>query len=182
MIINPREAIANGWIKGDITDDNIQPNGIDFTLDDLYKLDKEANVFFLGTTTKAHAKWTKMQTYDALHREKGVDFREASFQLNPQSMYDFQSNMRVTLPTDGVSALLIGRSTLNRNGLFITSGWYDSGFDGQISGMLRTSQLGAVIAKGARIGQIIFYKSDAAKAYNGQYQGNAGHWTEGKND
>lgn len=178
MIINPREAIANGWIKGDITDDNIQPNGIDFTLDDLYKLDKESHSFFLGTRTKSHAKWEKMAPFDAIHKEKDAQFREPSYYLNPQSMYDFQSNMRVTLPADGVSALLIGRSTLNRNGLFITSGWYDSGFDGQISGMLRTSEIGACVARGARIGQIIFYKSDAAKAYNGQYQGNAGHWTE----
>lgn len=179
MIINPREAIANGWITGQIDEDNIQPNGIDFTVDDLYKLDRDASVFFLGTRTKKHAKWEKMVPYDALHDNK---FREQSFHLNSNSMYDFQSNMRVTLPEDGVSAFLIGRSTLNRNGLFITSGWYDSAFDGQISGMLRTSQLQAVIAKGARIGQIIFFKSDAAKAYNGQYQGNAGHWTEKLND
>lgn len=180
MIINPREAIANGWITGDITEENIQPNGIDFTLDDLYKLEREANVFTLGTTTKKHAKWEKMVPYEALHKEKDVTVREPSYHLQPQSMYDFSSNMRAVLPADGVAALLIVRSTLNRNGLFITSGFYDSGFEGQISGMLRTSQLGAVIARGARIGQIIFMSSDAAKAYDGQYQGIAGHWTEGK--
>ncbi len=175
MIINPREAIAAGWITGDIPEDHIQPNGIDFTVDSVYTQLNTDQTFFLGLESKTHTQWKKYDTFRAKHSDGIVD----SWFLKAQGMYDFSSPLRVQLPADGVSALLIGRSTLNRNGVFITSGWYDSAFEGQISGMLRTSQANAIIAKGARIGQIIFFKSDAAKAYNGQYQGNAGHWTEG---
>lgn len=179
MIINPKIAIERGWIVGNFTEDNIQPNGIDFTIDDLYELDPLQSTFELSVDGKTHATWVKKSTLDFYHKSDAA--RSDSWHLLPNSMYDFQSNFRVVLPETGVSALLIARSTLNRNGLFITSGWYDSNFEGQISGMLRTSSVSATIARGSRIGQIIFMESEAAKAYNGQYQGNAGHWTEALN-
>lgn len=177
MIINPRIAIERGWIKGNISEDNIQPNGIDFTVDALYQLDPLKRSFELSPTGKTHATWEPVQLLDFYHKDDKQ--RHPSWFLEPQSMYDFQSDMRVTLPAEGVSALLVTRSTLNRNGLVLTSGWYDSGFDGQISALIKTSQVRATIAKGTRIGQIIFMESDAAKEYDGQYQGIKGRWTEG---
>jgi deoxycytidine triphosphate deaminase len=173
MILNPRKAIENGWITGNIPEDHIQPNGIDFTIDKLYSLATKDSWFELGITSKSHVRWEPVQPTNH-HFEEGLI---PAWFLKAQSSYDVQSNLRVTLPADGVSALLIGRSTLNRNGLFLTSGWYDSNFDGQIGAQLRTAGVGARLAQGARIGQIIFFESDAAKAYSGQYQSKAGHWT-----
>jgi deoxycytidine triphosphate deaminase len=159
MFINPKLAIAEGWITG-IADEEkqVQPNAIDFTLDRLFSI--HDNTFHISEGGK------KMrggeEVYPILDRRENVEF----WRLNAHSVYDGMSNIYVKVP-EGVAAMLIIRSTFNRNGIFLTSGLYDSGFEGHIGFAIHNRSTSAFIAPGTRIGQIIFIPSDSAGLYAG---------------
>ena len=173
MFINPKTAIENGWIKG-IADPEkqIQPNAIDFTLDKLYQIASD-------TTFVVSEQGKQMRSNYELKAAEDRRNPELSFwQLQPQSVYDGMSNMYVTVP-DGVAVQLIIRSTFNRNGLFLTSGLYDSGFEGNIGFALHNRSGEAKVAVGTRVGQIIFVESDSHGKYAGGYNTEDGeHWNK----
>jgi len=87
-----------------------------------------------------------------------------------QSMnVDFEETIH--LPNDIYSTFHI-RSSFSRKGVFATTGIYDPGYVGSLGCTLYnlgTSPI--VIEKGTRVGQMLFFKADAASSYNGQWQG-----------
>lgn len=173
MLINPKEAIEKGWIKGLVDPEKqIQPNAIDFTLDKLFAIDP-CTPFFLSEKSKQMRKFVEMEpkSYPDANGE-------LAWHLRYGTAYDGMSNMYVEVP-EGVAVKLIIRSTLNRNGIFLTSGLYDSGFKGNIGFILHNRGGEAYIAPGTRVGQIEFYKSDSAGLYAGGYNTSEGkHFTE----
>lgn len=64
---------------------------------------------------------------------------------------------------------VITRSTLNRNGCFLTSGLYDTGYHGVMAGVLHVTVDVAKIKKGTRIGQYLSFDAEALHSYNGDY-------------
>lgn len=86
--------------------------------------------------------------------------------LSSKKVYDGMSDVYVNLP-EGIAAQLIIRSTFNRNGIFLTSGLYDSGFKGHIGFAIHNNSGEAKIGFGTRIGQIIFVSSDSVGSYAG---------------
>ena len=64
---------------------------------------------------------------------------------------------------------VITRSTLNRNGLFLTSGLYDSGYHGVMAGVLHVGIGPARIKKGTRIGQYWSFDAESLSTYDGDY-------------
>ena len=64
---------------------------------------------------------------------------------------------------------VITRSTLNRNGCFITSGLYDSGYHGVMAGVMHVTVGPAKIKKGTRIGQYLSFNAEALTMYDGSY-------------
>jgi len=171
MFIKPTVAIDNGWIKGDFTEDNIQPNAIDFTLDKLFTID-ENSIFRIDENSKL------MRGGDEVNPINDVRFGRDYWHLNAHTSYDGMSDFYVDIP-EGVAAMLIIRSTFNRNGIFITSGLYDSGFQGHCGFAIHNNSGVAQIAPKTRIGQIIFVESESAKMYNGGYNHESGsHYSE----
>lgn len=69
----------------------------------------------------------------------------------------------------GEAGWVITRSTLNRNGLFLTSGLYDSGYHGVMAAVLHVTVGSARIKQGTRIGQYLSFESEALSAYDGDY-------------
>jgi deoxycytidine triphosphate deaminase len=69
----------------------------------------------------------------------------------------------------GEAGWVITRSTLNRNGCFITSGLYDSGYHGVMAGVLHVTIDTARIKKGTRIGQYLSFDAEALTMYDGDY-------------
>lgn len=167
MFINPKLAIEKGWIKGILNPaKQVQPNAIDFTLDYV----KSVKVGGIARITEG-AKYMR-ELYDHHTNEKG------SWTLGGGLVYDGTSDVFVELP-EGVAAVLFTRSTFARNGVFIVSGLYDSGYVGQVGFTIYT--LGGMIdiARGTRIGQIAFVHSESAGAYAGGYNHQQGtHYTE----
>lgn len=185
MFINPKIAIEKGWIKfPNWMDENfrnkcIQPNAIDFTLDKVFTVSVNDD-FVISETTK------KMRGNSILEpRVMTLMSGQQRFDGQPgwelcDGLYDCLSDFYVDLP-DGVAAMLVPRSTFVRNGLFWTSGLYDSGFKGHIGGILHNRAGVACIKPNTRVGQIIFIQSDSAGLYSGGWNHdagtNAGHQT-----
>lgn len=175
MYINPYRAIAEGWIKfpdwmdRDYRKKCIQPNAIDITLDNMYKLDL-TTVFILTEQEK------QMRPVTPLSCNNGM------FEFH-SGCYDVTSDFYVDIPK-GVAAEIIVRSTLNRNGLFVTSGLYDSGFKGHIGFMLHNRQFDAKISQHTRIAQIKFIQSEESDImYSGGYNHEQGqYWADMKGE
>jgi deoxycytidine triphosphate deaminase len=176
MFINPKTAIAEGWITWNekVTDieKHLQPNAIDFDCAVIFDLNQDTPAF-LSETSK------KMRESSKLSPTWHDHYVENVWTLQNGKCYDFASNFHVKLP-EGVAAELIIRSTLNRNGVFLTSGLYDSGFDGTIAGMLRIHGGDFHLAPNTRIGQIKFVRSEnSGILYAGGYNHEAGtHWKD----
>ena len=181
MFINPQTAIDNGWIRGIVdAEKQVQPNAIDFDINKLYKVVDESSPFFLDHDKKQHQQYAEQCPVDVA----GPTGTKPYFVIPAHTALDFASSVYVELPLE-VCALLIVRSTLNRNHVFITSGLYDSGFCGTVAGMIHNrSNNPAYITPGSMIGQIMFLKSEnAGILYAGGYNTKAGeHWISSRNE
>lgn len=175
MYINPKLAIENGWISG-VKNPEIQcqPNAIDFTVDRLFTIDKNTD-FIISEDGKQMRSSSELNSTDCPGPD---DCRMSGWELQPGTVYDGMSDISVDLP-EGVACELIIRSTFNRNGLFLTSGLYDSGYKGPIGFALHNRSGKSFLAPGTRIGQIKFIATDKAGLYAGGYNHDAGtHWSE----
>jgi deoxycytidine triphosphate deaminase len=65
--------------------------------------------------------------------------------------------------------MIVQRSSLNRMGSFFTTGWWDSGFDNKMGGIIRPS-IDILIAPNTRVAQFIAFSSESASMYNGIYK------------
>lgn len=169
MFINPKTAIKNGWITGLVNPDKqVQPNAIDFTADKAFDVGQKD--FYISERIKLMRGSTPIDPQPTFYEATPTD----SWIINGREMLDFLSDVYVDLP-EGVSAQLVIRSTLSRNGLQLVSGLYDSGFKGHIGFLLHNrSTFDAVIAQGTRVGQIIFIESNSSGTYSGEYNHKVG--------
>jgi deoxycytidine triphosphate deaminase len=164
MFINPKYAIEQGWIQGiQNPDKQVQPNAIDFTLDTLKLLSAD--------TARVSEDGKSMRPL------VDVQLTPGGWGLEYGRVYDGTSEMYCDLPK-GIAALLYTRSTLARNGVFLVSGLYDSGYQGHVGFTIYPIGGHIVIAKGTRVGQIAFVSADSAKLYAGGWNHQEGtHYT-----
>ena len=148
-----RNAATHDGVITNIDSDCKQPNAVDLRLDSIERIND--STFTLTETRKETRRLTKMLERDGVYRlQKGS--------------YQFETLHRVVIP-EGMAGWLIARSTLNRNGIFITSGLYDSGFNNRIGGVMHVMAGSAKIARGVRIAQFILVDAETAHLYDGQY-------------
>lgn len=168
MFINPHIAIEEGWIKGiKNPDTQVQPNAIDFTLDKLFTI-SEHNKFLIHTDQTTQKEIKQMRGGNEISPNDGRGHPYRFWNLEPRTSYDILSDVYVEVP-EGVAAMLVTRSTFVRNGLFVVSGLYDSGFKGHVGCVLHNLSGAATIEQGTRVGQVIFVKSESAHLYAGGY-------------
>ena len=136
------------------TEDQVQPNAIDLSIDKLFKINNSQ--FAISEEGKIHRGSIEMQPD-----------KEGFWSLYPGT-YEIIMEGIVKL-AENEAGWVITRSTLNRNGAFITSGLYDSGYEGVMAGVLHVSCGQMKIAKGTRVGQFLLFKSEALHAYDGSY-------------
>ena len=174
MFVNPLTAIKEGWVTSKNLpslssweeNNHVSPNAIDFTIDTLYTINPD-NHFRIDSESKdMRGGYRVVDNFDP-------QYKKHYWRLAPKQSYDFMSDFYVQLP-EGIAALLIIRSTFNRNGLFLTSGLYDSGFKGHIAGALHNMVGLSFIERGTRLGQIMFVDSGTAKTYAGGYNHESG--------
>ena len=153
--------IASKKTKSSLTnihDEDVQPNAVDLRLDKIFAIN-----FKLFTIGEENDKEVKMHrgSFEMHPDQNGYFF------LNPGSYEIVMEN--IINVGEGEAGWVITRSTLNRNGIHITSGLYDSGYNGVMAGTLHVNGFAAKIKKGTRVGQFLLFKSESLKKYDGDY-------------
>ena len=153
--------------------DCIQPNAVDIRVLKVWKL--KDTPFLISDNQKIHREkeevmptlTTAFRNFNKSESAVGSSAVGEYFRLEPGT-YEFSTPHEVTIP-DGKAGWIVPRSTLNRNGLFITSGLYDSGFHNFIGGIIHVRVGVAYIQTGSRIGQFILSDAETVSLYDGDY-------------
>ena len=135
------------------TKDQVQPNAIDLRVESIH-----------GKNNKPFA----IDEDEKLHRGIAPCPMKDDYYLLDNGVYEIIMEGIITIGPNE-AGYLITRSTLNRNGLFITSGLYDSGYSGVMAGVLHVSGGLASIKKGTRVAQFLLFKAESIKQYDGDY-------------
>ena len=133
---------------------DIQPNAVDLRLGKVFKI--QDNVFTIDEDHKAHRGSVEYEVWE-----------DGYYYLYPGSYEVIMKNEIEVGPDE--AGFVITRSTLNRNGLFLTSGLYDTGYKGVMAGVLHVNVGLARIKPGTRIGQYLSWKAEALSNYDGDY-------------
>lgn len=137
-----------------VVDQDVQPNAVDLRLGKVYRI--LPNEFELTNDAKKHRGTEELQP-----DEQGF------YTLEPGHYEVVMEN--IIRVGEGEAGWVITRSTLNRNGLFITSGLYDSGYAGAMAGVLHVTIGTARIKRGTRIGQYLSFDAESLHMYDGSY-------------
>jgi deoxycytidine triphosphate deaminase len=144
-----------------VYNEDIQPNAVDLRLDKVFKIKNE--VFEISNEHKKH----RGTEYEIQPDRSGYFFLEPGH-------YEVVMENIIKVGNDE-AGWVITRSTLNRNGLFLTSGLYDSGYHGVMAGVLHVTVGPARIKKGTRVGQYLSFEAQMLSAYSGSYGINSEH-------
>jgi len=137
------------------TEDQVQPNAIDLRVDSLQMITD--NLFTIDEDKKVHRGSEPVRTDE-----------DGYWRLESGRRYEVIFEGTVKLG-ENEAGWVITRSTLNRNGLFLTSGLYDTGYEGVMAGCLHVTSGPARIKKGTRLGQFILFDAESLSSYDGDY-------------
>jgi len=146
---NSRSTLTN------VQEGDQQPNAVDLRLDKVFKIKNEP--FEISNEHKKH----RGTEHEIKPDPAGYFF------LEPGSYEVVMEN--IISVGEGEAGWVIVRSTLNRNGLFLTSGLFDAGFSGHLGCILHVTIGSARIKKGTRIGQYVSFDAETLSLYDGDY-------------
>jgi deoxycytidine triphosphate deaminase len=134
----------------------IQPNAFDFRVENVFMF-TDCCFELCNDDSKTHRTRVELEP-DA-----------SGFWILGVGSYGILTNIDCEI-AEGEAGWLIPRSSLNRNGVFLTSGLYDSGFHNKVGCTLHVTP-GCVfrVQKGSRIGQFILVRAETTGMYNGSY-------------
>ena len=144
----------------EVQDGDVQPNAVDLRLARVYRIN--GSLFEVSNEHKKHR-----------GSEEITPDQEGYYLLAPGSYEVVMENIINVGPNE--AGWVITRSTLNRNGCFLTSGLYDSGYHGVMAGVLHVTIGPARIKQGTRIGQYLSFDSESLSSYDGDYGINKAH-------
>ena len=167
MMIHIAGSVAESFLKPTPAEEQLQPNAVDLKLDKVFATNKSFHIegenspFVLSEEDKTHREKTELQPDE-----------DGYFTFDQGESYEVTFEGTVTIGA-AEAGFVITRSTLNRNGVFLTSGLYDSGYGqnggGVMAGALHNLGGPTRIKKGTRIGQFLLWKAEALHKYNGSY-------------
>lgn len=154
MINIGSDVFSSSSLSNVILDKDVQPNAVDLRLGKVFKI--QDNVFTIDEEQKLHRGSVEFEPWD-----------DGYYYLLPGS-YEVIMENEIEV-ADGEAGFVITRSTLNRNGCFLTSGLYDSGYKGVMAGVLHVNCGLMRIKPGTRIGQYLSWQAEAISSYDGDY-------------
>jgi deoxycytidine triphosphate deaminase len=137
-----------------VQDGDSQPNAVDLRLGKVFYIREE--LFLIDENTKKHRGTLEIQPDE-----------EGYFNLKVGSYEVVMEN--IIHVGEGEAGWVITRSTLNRNGVFLTSGLYDSGYHGVMAGVMHVTIGPMKIKRGTRIGQYLSFDAESLSSYEGSY-------------
>jgi deoxycytidine triphosphate deaminase len=138
-----------------IDDEQVQPNGVDLTLEAVLE---PSEVGRIGRDGKTVADRTEIEP-------EGDD---RVYHLDPGG-YVVRYAETVGIPEEHVGFIL-PRSSLMRNGTTLETAVWDAGYEGKGEGLLQVTHP-IEIEQGARFGQIVLAEAAHEGLYDGSYQG-----------
>ena len=133
---------------------DIQPNAVDLRLGKVFQISD--NDFTIDEDKKVHR-----------GSEEWPIWEDGYYHLTPGT-YEVIMENEIEVG-QGEAGWVITRSTLNRNGVFLTSGLYDTGYDGVMAGVMHVNCGKMKIKPGTRIGQYLNFKAENLSSYEGDY-------------
>jgi deoxycytidine triphosphate deaminase len=143
-----------------IQEGDVQPNAVDLRLGKVLGI--STNTFTIDEEQKIHRGSYDMVLDDDGYYNLGV------------GQYEVVMENKIEVGP-GEAGFVITRSTLNRNGCFLTSGLYDTGYKGIMAGVLHVNCGPMRIKPGTRIGQYLNWKAEALSNYDGSYGDGKAH-------
>lgn len=150
------EFVAEHIQAGEVPEEQIQPNGVDLTVGEVYR-------------TSGVAEFTE-SGYNKPNRTLIEPRPDGYYQLYP-GQYPIVYGEGIKIP-DGYVGRVYPRSRLMRSGLHLTSALWDQGYRGIGEGLLRVplSIERVQIAENLPIAQMTFISAEDADAYEGSHQ------------
>lgn len=139
---------------------DIQPNAVDLRLGKVFKIHNVE--FVIDETKKQHRGSSEIMVA-----------KDGYYHL-PPGLYEVIMENQIEVST-GEAGWVITRSTLNRNGVFLTSGLYDSGYNGVMAAVMHVHCGPMKIKPGTRIGQYINFEAETVHLYAGDYGNGKAH-------
>ncbi len=143
-----------------VQEGDVQPNAVDLRLGKVFKMSQ--STFKIDEKDKVHR-----GSYEIKPDDQGY------YNL-PEGHYEVVMENMITVG-DNEAGWVITRSTLNRNGVFLTSGLYDTGYDGVMAGVMHVTCGPMRIQRGTRIGQYLSFQAESLHKYDGSYGKNKAH-------
>lgn len=143
------QSTLTGIQKGDA-----QPNAVDLRIAKVLHIDSK--LFLIDETQKIHRGSVEMH----------VDVDDYWVLLPGHYEVVMENEINVA---SGEAGWVITRSTLNRNGVYLTSGLYDSGYHGAMAAVMHVTIGPMKIKKGTRVGQYLNFQAETISLYDGDY-------------
>ncbi len=142
-----------------IDDEQVQPNGVDLTLEAVFEQREPGRIATDGTEIGDR------QSVEL--DERGDDDRETYYL--PPGGYIVRYAETVRIP-DGHVGYIYPRSSLLRNSCMVNTAVWDAGYEGRGEGLLQVHH-DVELERGTRIAQLVLADADHETTYDGQYQG-----------
>ena len=152
-MINIGGSVARSTLSAIQTGD-VQPNAVDLRLGKVFWI--KPTPFTIDETQKVHRGTEEMACDIDGYYNLGV------------GQYEVIMENKIEVGP-GEAGFVITRSTLNRNGCFLTSGLYDTGYAGVMAGVLHVNCGLMRIKPGTRIGQYLCFEAESLSNYDGDY-------------
>lgn len=158
MVLNANSILK--FIPGGLGDFGAKAQcGIDLSIKNIRRI-KGGKIFQNG---KEIDEYEEVDTYT---NEKG----NKVFAL-PNGVYSLEFDQDIKLDNKHCG-IIIGRSTTNRVGILIRSGWFDCGFESTIGATMYALGDNIVeIEEHSRLAQLILFECEESEEYNGSYKG-----------
>ena len=144
-----------------VADGDSQPNAVDLRIGKVFRI--KHTEFIIDENSKKHRGTDEIQP------------DENGYWYLPEGRYEVVMENLIRVG-EGEAGWVITRSTLNRNGVFLTSGLYDSGYEGVMAAVMHVSCGPMLIKKGTRIGQYLSFNAEQlGSGYQGSYGSKSQH-------
>jgi deoxycytidine triphosphate deaminase len=145
---NSRSTLTN------VQEPDIQPNAVDLRLGNVFFI--RPSTFIIDEDQKTHRGSVALPVGD----DGYYTLQEGHYEVVMENIIEVGDNE---------AGWVITRSTLNRNGVFLTSGLYDTGYNGVMAGVMHVTCGPMKIKPGTRIGQYLSFEAEALSKYDGSY-------------
>lgn len=146
---------------------DVQPNSIDLKIDKVFL--PQQGVFILSEEKRVHR-----GSKELLPRK--FQDEDDWWGLQP-GFYEIVFKNEIKLPK-GEAGFVIPRSTLVRNGVYLATGLYDSGYEGMMVSGLHVTTGPFYVKKGTRLAQFLLFEAETLRKYDGVYGSRKQHDNE----